>query len=204
MVQPVRSSTIMRSVLRCVIGLCVALAGCRGPVELAWNTIVVEPALFCVGRDMAVMHSRHYRLATTAWQEIADGQPGPMCSDDYECGFKDGFADYLDAGGSCEPPTLPPRRYWRSCYRTPEGHRAIQDWFAGFRYGAACARDSGLRHFAVIPSSALIAPPPGHLPLPETMPPPQEIIPAPMPSRGELPAVNRTSATEPAGPTSQP
>jgi hypothetical protein len=138
--------------LLCILP-CLFLAGCVGPFELSWRTIVVEPLQFCPSKDRRVMHSYHSGLASEAWKEIAAGQSESPYSKDYECGFKEGFADYLDAGGTGEPPPFPPRRYWRSSYRTPEGHKAITDWFAGFRHGAGCAKESGLRHYAVIPSS---------------------------------------------------
>jgi hypothetical protein len=165
-------------------------------LDLAWNTVVVEPLLYCEGRDLAVMHSRHCRLAAAAWGEIAAAQPGKSYSRDYVRGFRDGFADYLDAGGTGEPPTLPPRRYWRSGYRTAEGYQAIEDWFAGFRHGARCARDSGLRHFAVIPSSLSAMHPAAQVPVQGPAAFPQEVIPVP-------PPVAPGSATaEPPWPTS--
>lgn len=78
-----------------------------------------------------------------------------MFSADYERGYKDGFTDYLDFGGCGEPPPVPPRRYWKNAYQTPEGHQAIQDWFAGFRNGVSDAEASGWRHFATVPSSVV-------------------------------------------------
>src|SRR5207253_2309767 len=61
--------------------------------------------------------------------------------------------DYLYAGGSGEPPPLPPRYYWKTRYETAEGHQAIADWFAGYRLGAAMAQESGYREWVTIPSS---------------------------------------------------
>ena len=61
----------------------------------------------------------------------------------------------VDFGGCGEPPPVPPRRYWKNAYQTPQGHQAIQDWFAGFRNGASDAEASGWRHFATVPSSVI-------------------------------------------------
>jgi hypothetical protein len=48
-------------------------------------------------------------------------------------------------------PPVPPERYRRKRYMTPEGCAAVEDWFAGFRHGAATAMASGLRNLVVIP-----------------------------------------------------
>src|SRR5262249_8215357 len=48
-------------------------------------------------------------------------------------------------------PPVPPGRYRRKRYMTPEGCAAVEDWFAGFRHGAATAMASGLRNLVVIP-----------------------------------------------------
>lgn len=190
--------------LLCILGPCLLLAGCHGPIGLAWRTVVVEPLLYCPSKDMKAMHCHHYQLATDAWKEIVDSQPGDSYSPDYACGFKDGFADYLDAGGTGEPPALPPRRYWHCSYRTPDGHQAIDDWFAGFRYGAACAKESGLRHFAVIPSSVIMSQP-GFPYAPQMHAAPlQEEVPPPSPSvRGSFPT-NTSSQPGSAQPVPQP
>src|SRR5439155_20779353 len=92
-------------------------------------------------------------LAEAAWQEITKANPDPSYSPDYVCGFKDGFADFLYAGGTGEPPPLPPRQYWKIKYETAEGHQAIEDWFAGFRHGASVAQTTGYRQWVTIPSS---------------------------------------------------
>ena len=77
--------------------------------------------------------------------------PDHPYSVDYRRGFVDGFADYLYAGGSGEPPVVPPWRYRKASYETPEGYAAIEDWFAGFRHGANVALASGLRNLVVLP-----------------------------------------------------
>jgi hypothetical protein len=82
-------------------------------------------------------------------QRIAES--GSAFSKPFYEGFLEGFIDYVEAGGTGEPPYLPPFRYRLSEHRTTEGHAAIQDWYAGFRQGAAAARASGLRELNCVP-----------------------------------------------------
>jgi len=89
-----------------------------------------------------------------AWQEAQAACPDQAFSKDYAEGFKAGFRDYLDAGGSGQPPAAPPFRYWLARYATPEGHQAVEDWFAGFRHGSAAAQASGYRALNIIQLSA--------------------------------------------------
>jgi hypothetical protein len=48
-------------------------------------------------------------------------------------------------------PAVPPEKYRRKKYMTPEGVAAIEDWYAGFKHGAATAMASGLRNLVVLP-----------------------------------------------------
>jgi hypothetical protein len=80
-------------------------------------------------------------------------------SRDYARGFLKGFEDYVYAGGNGLPPPVPPPRYWGIYYQTPEGHQAIEDWFAGFRHGTEAARDSGYREQVLVPLSRPIIEP---------------------------------------------
>jgi hypothetical protein len=80
----------------------------------------------------------------------ADDYTCDPLSADEACGFEDGFVDYVIYGGNGTPP-LPPRRYWKS--NRPNGYQAIQDWYNGFRHGAAVAQASGYRECVTIPLS---------------------------------------------------
>jgi hypothetical protein len=162
--------------------------GC-GPLAHAIQIVVVEPIHYCQTADDFLENRRNYKLAEEAWQVFAQANPGHPSSPDYVRGFEDGFADFLYAGGTGEPPPLPPRQYWRITFETPQGHQAIEDWFAGFRFGAAVARESGYREGVTIPSSLpssnaadLYLPSTlterSALPSDEVLPPPKE-IPAP-------------------------
>lgn len=104
--------------------------------------------------------ARNREWAETAWWQVsqADRTQGPFecClgkSDDYAQGFKDGFAEYLYRGGDGEPPLVAPLRYRDSRYQNEAGYHAVENWFAGYRHGAAMARDSGARKWITGPSS---------------------------------------------------
>jgi hypothetical protein len=96
---------------------------------------------------------RNRRWAAQAWDQTRDRSPETAYSPDYERGFEDGFTHYLYRGGTGEPPPLPPRRYRWLRYQTPQGYRAIEDWYAGFRQGADVARQSGYRRWVTGPSA---------------------------------------------------
>src|SRR5262245_41521457 len=103
-----------------IIALCIlSTPGC-GPFANATRTLVIEPIQHCATAD-SILEQRHDRkLADVAWKTILREHPETSWSPDYACGFKDGFAD-LYAGGTGEPPPLPPRRYWKSRYETSQG-----------------------------------------------------------------------------------
>jgi hypothetical protein len=93
----------------------------------------------------------------------------------------------LFLGGAGNPPPVPPRRYWKRKFETPEGHLAIGQWYDGFAHGASAAQASGLRQLVTVPSS--LGPVPGpmfgpaHVPPPlappSKLPPPVEEVPLP-------------------------
>lgn len=136
--------------------------GCRF-AEHTWRTAVVEPIQYSpYWYDKFARH--RYRAAALealeqqralAKAERDDYVHEPF-SPAHECGFVDGFVDYLEAGGRGEPPVLPPRKFWKAKFQNPDGYRATLDWFEGFRHGASVARASGLRQFITVPVSDAI------------------------------------------------
>ncbi len=68
-------------------------------------------------------------------------------------GFEDGFVDFLVYGGTGNPPTLPPRRYWRMKYQNQNGYLAVQDWYRGFQHGVEVAQASGYRNYITVQTS---------------------------------------------------
>jgi hypothetical protein len=127
--------------------------GCGLGKQLS-NNVIFDPLKWDRYSDGIARHIRDKTLAEEAWDEIC-ARDGDVYSRHYRRGFFDGFRDYLDAGGTGDPPTLPPRSYWRIYYQTPEGHEAIQDWFEGWRHGASIARASGIRDYVTVPVSSV-------------------------------------------------
>lgn len=140
-----------------VVGVGLLASGCSLVVQ---TTRVVVAHVSQVAEDSAEC-KRNRKWAEAAWRVAAAEDQGH--SPDYGAGFREGFAEFLYQGGDGEPPPLPPKRYRKLRYQTPEGYRAIADWFAGYRHGAAVARDGGYRQWVTGPSSLstdLPAPPP--------------------------------------------
>lgn len=162
------------------IGFCAVSSGCTASHNFT-RTLFVEPLQYCGYFDEHHTHSRHCRLAKEAWHRIRQKNPRKRFSKDYACGFREGYTDFLDAGGTGQPPPLPPRRYWKDSYATPPGRQAVQDWFAGFRHGAAMARASGARQFAMVPLSTPVAGINGMYVNRQTGPTPVTILTPPMP-----------------------
>jgi hypothetical protein len=136
-----------------LLGLCLTGPGCSFVHHIKRN-LINEPQFGC---DEVAIRMRHERLARQAWDEMAR-QYGKCFSVDYRRGFIDGFADYLTYGGcqnGCDEapivPAVPPEHYRHKKYMTPEGYRAIEEWFMGFRHGSSTAVASGLRQLVVIP-----------------------------------------------------
>jgi hypothetical protein len=195
-----------------VLGLSLIGIGCTFVPNIERN-LIVEPARYCNDQKM---FKRSRKAAEAAWNEVVVQYPeaeGYSC--DYRDGFLEGFADYLDFGGHGEPPTVPPPRYRRVKYATPEGYRAIEDWFAGFRHGAATAHASGLRQLVTLP--VIIQPDPygkdanpadpgesGTLPM--TAPPEGAMLPTPrvMPPAPVVPPVGPAPAAPAPPPAAAP
>lgn len=129
------------------------LPGCSVGEKLV-NNVIVEPAHYNRWTDRVGRCLRDKSLAEEAWDEVC-ARDGEAYSRHYYRGFVEGFHDYLDSGGTGDPPSLPPRSYWRVYYQSPEGHQAIEDWFAGFRHGAAVAKASGVRNLVTVPVSSI-------------------------------------------------
>lgn len=183
----------------------VALIGCFAPLtgcttyKLVGHNVVHEVVQY--EDDQKIRH----RLRTDAerlWQTIAAEYPRRTFSREFRDGFVDGYADYLDSGGTAGPPLVPPVRYRRSKYFCPEGQALVRDYFAGFKYGTEVACATGQRQFLTVPvllpvekpdpplsisvseSTKPTMPPPPPLPSEEgaeTIPPPGIPLDAPMP-----------------------
>ena len=137
-----------------VLTCCGWLTGC-GIVTTATHNILTEVRQH---EEDDAERKRERELADQTWAQWQSCHPEHADSEAFSEGFRAGFADFLYAGGTGEPPTLPPQKYWKIGYESPEGHQAMEEWFAGFRTGAAEARRSGARQWIVLPSSTGAAP----------------------------------------------
>ena len=145
-----------------VLMLCVSSSGCRLTENLV-RTMVIEP--FAYARNLETKRERTHFLelancaldrARSLAQAELDRYDCEPFSVDEECGFVDGFVDFLEAGGTGHPPPLPPRRYWKARYENLVGYQAVQDWFTGYALGAGAAQETGYRDLITISASDLL------------------------------------------------
>ena len=94
--------------------------------------------------------ARNRKWAEQAWANVGRANPDARFSAGYADGFEAGFTNYLYRGGNGDPPPLPPRQYRGVKYQTPQGYRAIEDWFEGYRHGTGTARESGKRRGVIL------------------------------------------------------
>jgi len=133
--------------------------------------------------DECAERRRNARWAEEAWEQAESGSGGCTHSEDYADGFKAGFTDFLYEGGDGEPPPLPPGKYRALRYQTAEGYHDVEDWFAGFRHGAATAREGGQRRWVTGATSLHAVVPHADVPAPQPapQPAPTEVLPTPRP-----------------------
>jgi hypothetical protein len=95
---------------------------------------------------------RNRAWAEAAWEQVCRMHPGEHFAEDHAKGFQAGFTEHLYRG-TVAPPPLPPACYRTVRYQTPEGYRAIESWFAGFRHGVSVAQAGGYRDCVTGPSA---------------------------------------------------
>ena len=163
---------------RWLVLLGVLQPGCSFYYYAAQN-LVEEPVK---ARDQHILCCRYRRMAEDAWQKAVADQPPLAYAYHYGAGFQAGYADYLNYDGTGQPPAAPPFVYRTAASETPEGRKNVEDWYAGFRQGAAAARLSGLRDGLIVlplglpPASSSETPPPEATP---PAPPTGELLPLP-------------------------
>ncbi|MCA9189873.1 MAG: hypothetical protein KDA99_29820, partial [Planctomycetales bacterium] len=123
---------------------------------LAKRTVFLEPEAYRWYSENAREHQLYTQWADEAWGTCLGDGSVVAVSPDYEQGFRDGFVDFVYAGGSGEPPPVPPRRYWRITERTGVGTEPAKQWAEGFRRGAMVAHEGGYRDRAVLPVTQVI------------------------------------------------
>lgn len=131
-----------------LIVLSMLAPGCA-PIDNSLRTVLFEPHHYWHYWDEHRRLKHHRKLGRQVFAGIVS-EEGDCYSADFADGFVEGFADYLFAGGTGEPPAFPPRRYWKETYANASGQQAVQDWFSGFRYGAEMAMVRGDREHTVL------------------------------------------------------
>jgi hypothetical protein len=194
--QPLRTNPVYRLQPLCrlaTMAACLLLASGCSVCQQARRTMLDEPAQYSSKKDREQTLTTYRMWAEAVWRQEQVACSPSSASTEYGLGFRDGFVDYVYAGGTGEPPPVPPRMFWNVAWRTPEGHAAANEWFAGYRHGARVARDGGYRRQAVVPSTLLSHAAPG-LPPADVMymaPPligPEDLGPPPEPTGAELEA----------------
>jgi hypothetical protein len=172
--------------LLAVLTICAASMGCSGYFRSIERNFTILPLQ---GFEESRLKHRNHDLAEEAWRHVTETSPN-VYSSEFGDGFVDGYADYLNQGGNCDPPAVPPFRYRTLKYQTPEGVAAINQWFEGFRQGSLMAKASGLRELQLVQLSAppINAVEPSYNqpialpPTPEQPPvPPRQLPPEPIP-----------------------
>lgn len=147
-----RSRTL---IVLAALGAAYVLPGCS-VYKYARLTAIREPAVYNRKTDRVASLIKYRSLAEDVWTSGGMECPGEHGLDDFKAGFREGFAEYVYAGGDGTPPPVPPRVYWRLGMRSVEGAAAAQSWFAGYRFGAQVAREGGYRQVATVTVSASV------------------------------------------------
>src|SRR5262245_37237454 len=110
-------AAIRRATAARLCGCAVALAallssGCCSTGYLTLRTLVCEPSKYCFKIDRVRSKSVYHRWAEDEWDRAVQSGPDFPVSPAYHAGFVDGFVDYVYAGGTGEPPPIPPRQFW--------------------------------------------------------------------------------------------
>ena len=105
--------------------------------------------------DEFVVGWRNYVWANKAWAAQKACYADHPYRHDFGEGFRAGYRDAAAGGNGCPPP-LPPRKYWRWQYQSPEGQGKIAAWFEGYPQGAAVAEQEGASNWREIPVSYAI------------------------------------------------
>ena len=131
---------------------CVSAMGCT-ICQNARRTLWQEPAAYSWKHDRRRSTEAYMQWANAELAEEASRCPDLFGDPAYIMGFRDGFVDFVWAGGTGEPPPVPPRQYWNVMLRSPDGKARANLWFDGYRHGTAVARDGGYRDLGTVESS---------------------------------------------------
>ena len=194
------SGFVMRWKAFLLAGFLAPLSGCLIARDTARN-LLNEPTELI--DDKKIAHRLRHD-SKVVWGQVCQQYPARTFSRDFVDGFSDGYVDYLESGGTAQPPAVPPIKYRRSRFMSVEGHARIQDYFCGFKYGCDIAAASGKRELITLP--ILLPEPPPETPVQarQLVPRITEQLPAPKPvdTGTGLPLLNRPLAISPAPMTS--
>jgi hypothetical protein len=139
-----------------VVCSCIFSTGCCRVLGLAYRTTIAEPRAYCTNCDRQASLELYSAWADQAWREQSEACATAILQPDYAAGFHDGFVDYVFAGGTGEPPPVPPRIFWNASLRTADGKQRAEQWFEGYRHGSRVAREGGYREVATVHGSVAV------------------------------------------------
>jgi hypothetical protein len=139
----------MKSVQRILLILLLCPGGCSF-AEYAVHNIIAFPV---DASDNYHRTLKLHRLAQAAAERIQHEEGRVFCTA-YRQGFEYGFVDYIENGGTGEPPATPPVHLQRSSLRFPEKQEDIPIWYTGYRHGARVGQETGLREKFLVPIAA--------------------------------------------------
>lgn len=138
-----------------------ASSSCCGSTGGWWSSLWGHPGSRCgpnwyhPGFDNMTTR-RHARALARASLSRYSSQAGtPSCH--FRKGFECAYVD-IATGSSGVTPAIPPRHYWGWAFRSPAGYTSSEEWFSGYRTGAAIAEQEGLKQFRNIPMSTMPVP----------------------------------------------
>ena len=185
-----RNALVWKFAQFAAVACSILLSGCTVCQNFK-RTMKYEPDAFSWKHDRERSTEVYEQWAERVWGEESATCPEMASEKDYYLGFRDGFVDFIWAGGSGEPPPVPPRHLWNVMLRSPDGKRRADLWFDGYRHGARVARLGGYREMGTIRTSlvGLEHHPNGmeypveamgpHIPIPIEPVPQDQVLPAP-------------------------
>lgn len=103
--------------------------------------------------DNLVIGWRDHIYSRRAFNRRINQFPATRYPDSFREGFIAGYHDVAKGGKGC-PPAVPPRRFWSWKYQTAEGQAKVNEWFAGYPYGAKAAEEDGIGNYRDIQISS--------------------------------------------------
>ena len=107
------------------------------------GTVIVLLSLAgCASYEACRSDLTHRFQAARAWHQHAQDCAAEAYPKDFSSGWKEGYLA-VTSGSSGEIPPVPPEKYWKERFRTPEGRGQIDAWYSGYQYGVMMAEQEG-------------------------------------------------------------